>query len=75
MPEKSGYWLIGKVRSLQHLQTRKIPAIAFTGEEKAFEKVITSGFQSYIQKPSSPTELITEVTKLLSVKSNRFFLH
>ncbi|MEJ6485712.1 response regulator [Nostoc punctiforme UO1] len=67
MPLEDGYWLIQKIRSLQHPQTRKIPAIAFTGntEDKADKKALASGFQAYIQKPSTTTELITEVAKLL----------
>ncbi|WP_348535457.1 response regulator [Komarekiella delphini-convector] len=74
MPFKDGYWLIQKIRSLQHPQTRKIPAIAFTGntEEKADKKALASGFQAYIQKPSSATELILEVAKLL--KSRKYTL-
>ncbi|WP_320073131.1 response regulator [Nostoc sp. MG11] len=74
MPVKDGYWLIQKIRSLQHPQTRKIPAIAFTGntEEKADKKALASGFQAYIQKPSSATELIIEVAKLL--KSRKYTL-
>ncbi|MBW4688860.1 MAG: response regulator [Komarekiella atlantica HA4396-MV6] len=67
MPEKDGYWLIQQVRSLTNPSTRKIPAIAFSGctEEKAQSKALASGFQTYLQKPSTPKELITEVAKLL----------
>lgn len=73
MPFKDGYWLIQKIRSLQHPQTRKIPAIAFTGstEEKVDKKALASGFQAYIQKPSSVTELIIEVAKLLKSRKYR----
>lgn len=73
MTEASGYWLIQKVRSLSHPQKREIPAIAFTGntEAKAQEQALKSGFQTYLQKPSSPTELITEVAKLLSIERQK----
>ncbi|MFS0520059.1 response regulator [Nostoc sp. UIC 10607] len=74
MPLKDGYWLIQNIRSLTHPQTREIPAIAFTGntEDKADKKALISGFQVYIQKPSTATELITEVAKLL--KSRKYTL-
>ncbi|MBD2511787.1 response regulator [Nostoc muscorum FACHB-395] len=74
MPLNDGYWLIQKIRSLEYSQTREIPAIAFTGntEDKADKKALASGFQAYIQKPSTATELITEVAKLL--KSRKYTL-
>ncbi len=73
MPSKDGYWLIQKIRSLQHPQTREIPAIAFTGntEDKADKKALEFGFQAYIQKPSTAIELITEVAKLLKSRKYR----
>jgi two-component system, OmpR family, response regulator len=68
MSGESGYWLIQKVRSLSHPQKREIPAIAFTGntEAKAQEQALVSGFQTYLPKPSSHIQLITEVAKCLS---------
>ncbi|MBD6620422.1 response regulator [Komarekiella sp. 'clone 1'] len=73
MPYLDGYWLIQKIRSLTHPQTCSIPAIAFTGntEDKADKKALASGFQAYIQKPSTATELITEVAKLLKSRKYR----
>ncbi|MBE8987452.1 response regulator [Nostoc sp. LEGE 12450] len=67
MPEKSGYWLIQKVRTLTHPQKREIPAIAFTGsvEDNSSEKALAFGFHIYLQKSSTPKLLITEVVKLL----------
>jgi two-component system, OmpR family, response regulator len=64
-----GYWLIQKIRSFPHRQTCSIPAIALTGnsEEEGEKKALASGFQAYIQKPSTATELITKVAKLLKL--------
>ncbi|MBD2509506.1 response regulator [Nostoc muscorum FACHB-395] len=67
MPGKDGYWLMQQIRSLPVSQNRKIPAIALSGvsKEECYEKLFASGFQSYIQKPSNPIGLITEMAKLL----------
>lgn len=67
MPEKDGYWLIQQVRLLPLSPIREIPAIALSGVSKgeSYEKALTSGFQTYIQKPSNPTYLMEEVAKLL----------
>ena len=75
MPGESGYSLIQKVRTLTSAQIREIPAIAFSGsaENKAHTKALASGFQTYIKKPSNPTQLIIEVAKLLRCSSKRSF--
>ncbi|OKH33178.1 hypothetical protein FACHB389_18415 [Nostoc calcicola FACHB-389] len=67
MPGNSGYLLIKKIRTFASAQIREIPAIAFSnrGENRAYQQAIAHGFQSYIKKPSNPTQLITEVAKLL----------
>ncbi|MBD2362529.1 response regulator [Anabaena minutissima FACHB-250] len=67
MPGEDGYWLIQKVRTLTPPQKREIPAIAFTGNAKdqADQKARESGFQSYLQKPSTVNKLVTEIAKLL----------
>jgi two-component system OmpR family response regulator len=71
MPDLDGYWLIQKIRSLGDRQTCSIPAIALTGntEEQADKKALASGFQAYIQKPSTATQLITQVAKILKKRS------
>ncbi|MBD2249607.1 response regulator [Nostoc sp. FACHB-888] len=67
MPGKDGYWLIQKIRSLPLSPIREIPAIALSGVsfEECYEKALASGFQTYIQKPSNPKDLMKEVAKLL----------
>lgn len=71
MPEEDGFSLIRKIRTLMHPQKRVIPAIAFTGSigNQVHEKTLGSEFQAYIKKPSDPTQLITEVAKLLRSSS------
>ncbi|MEJ6485999.1 response regulator [Nostoc punctiforme UO1] len=73
MPEEDGYFLIRKLRKLPQFKTREIPAIAFSGcaEGKTRSKALASGFQTYLQKPSTATELITEVAKLLLIESKK----
>ncbi|MBD6620929.1 response regulator [Komarekiella sp. 'clone 1'] len=79
LPDESGYSLIHRVRSLMPLQTRDIPAIALSEKthKQAHQQALTSGFQTYIQKPSNPLSihkykrlLIIEIAKLLC-RSNR----
>lgn len=72
MPIEDGYWLIHQIRSLRIPQKREIPAIAFSGcaEGKTRSKALASGFQTYLQKPCSQEQLITEVAKLLLSKSH-----
>ncbi|WP_035139953.1 response regulator [Fischerella sp. PCC 9605] len=66
MPEVDGYSLISKVRNF-HEPLRKIPAIAVTAidaqEESGF--ALKYGFQAYLTKPVDPTDLVTEIVKLV----------
>lgn len=64
MPGKDGYWLINKVRKLASPRKREIPAVAFTGSTE-YQKILASGFNLYIQKPSPMQKLIREIAKLL----------
>jgi CheY-like chemotaxis protein len=67
MPEMDGFSLISKIRKMTLSETQKIPAIALTalGSEEGCNLAVTSGFQSYVNKPVEPTLLIAEITKLL----------
>ncbi len=75
MPGNSGYLLIKKIRMLASAKIREIPAIAFSerAENKAYKQALACGFQSYMKKPSNPTQLITEVAKLLGSSCKRNF--
>ncbi|WP_313931667.1 response regulator [Nostoc punctiforme] len=75
LPGNSGYLLIQKIRTLASEKMSEIPAIAFSdrGENKAYKQALACGFQSYIKKPSNPTQLIVEVAKLLRRSCSRDF--
>ncbi|MCF2145331.1 response regulator [Desmonostoc muscorum LEGE 12446] len=75
MAGNSGYLLIKKIRTLASSPIREIPAIAFSdrGENRAYKQALACGFQSYMKKPSNPTQLITEVAKLLGRSCKRNF--
>ena len=68
MPEVDGYSLIRRVRTLDP-PLGGIRAIAVTamdiqeGRDLAFR----SGFEAYLMKPVEPTELITEIIKLIEL--------
>jgi CheY-like chemotaxis protein len=72
MPEIDGFSLMSKIREITLSEKRQIPAIALTalGSEEGWSLALTSGFQSYVNKPIEPTVLIEEITKLL--RSYRF---
>jgi len=69
MPEKDGYWLIRRVRSLSPDQGGRTPAVAFTGcttkEDRL--KALRAGFQSHVPKPIDLREL-AGVVALLSLR-------
>jgi len=66
MPEKGGYWLIGRVRALAPDRGGLTPAACLTGctspEDRA--RVLGAGFQYHIAKPVDPAGLIDEVVRL-----------
>jgi CheY-like chemotaxis protein len=71
MPDMDGFSLMSKIRKMTLSEKRKIPAIALTalGSEEGCSFALTSGFQSYVNKPVEPTLLITEIKKLLNNKN------
>ena len=60
MPEKGGYWLIGRVRALAPDRGGLTPAACLTGctspEDRA--RVLGAGFQYHIAKPIDPSRLV-----------------
>ncbi len=60
MPEKSGYWLIGRVRALAPDRGGLTPAACLTGwtspEDRA--RVLRAGFQFHIAKPIDASRLV-----------------
>ncbi|HZE36356.1 MAG TPA: response regulator [Candidatus Eisenbacteria bacterium] len=69
MPEKDGYWLIRRVRSLPPDRGGNTPAVAFTGcttpEDRL--KALRAGFQTHVPKPANLRELAGAVA-LLSLR-------
>jgi len=70
MPDKGGYWLIGKVRALPPERGGATPAAALTGftgpEHRA--SILRAGFQYHIEKPVSLKKL-AGVVALLALKA------
>lgn len=68
MPEVDGYSLIRRVRTLD-LPLGAIPAIAVTAMDvqEGRKLAFMSGFEAYLMKPVEPTELITEIIKLIEL--------
>ena len=70
MPDKGGYWLIGRVRALPPERGGTTPAAALTGftgpEHRA--SVLRAGFQYHIEKPVTLHDL-AEIVSLLALKS------
>ena len=60
MPEKGGYWLIGRVRALAPDRGGLTPAACLTEctspEDRA--RVLGAGFQYHIAKPIDPSRLV-----------------
>jgi CheY-like chemotaxis protein len=69
MPDKGGYWLIGKVRALRPEGGGATPAAALTGftgpEHRA--SILRAGFQYHIEKPVA-LEKLAGVVALLALK-------
>jgi CheY-like chemotaxis protein len=69
MPEKDGYWLIGRVRALTPGRGGLTPAACLTGrsapEDRA--RILRAGYQYHIAKPVDMSRLIG-VVGLLALK-------
>lgn len=59
MPDKDGYWLIRRLRSMPADQGGRTPAIAFTGCTTKEDRlnVLREGFQCHVPKPADLLEL------------------
>jgi CheY-like chemotaxis protein len=71
MPDKGGYWLIGKVRALPPGRGGATPAAALTGftgpEHRA--NILRAGFQYHIEKPVT-LEKLAGIVALLALKAH-----
>jgi signal transduction histidine kinase len=66
MPDRTGYWLIGKIRERQDEKTGTLPAIALTSFASPSDRIaaLTAGFQTHISKPLDPSELVMAIANL-----------
>jgi CheY-like chemotaxis protein len=66
MPERDGYWLIGRVRALAPDRGGLTPAACLTGkaDPEVRARVLGAGFQYHIAKPVDMSRLIGVVTIL-----------
>ncbi len=69
MPGEDGFELIRKVRALEELNVRDVPAVALTGydTEEDRERVRASGFTRHLGKPIDATELLSTVIALAAM--------
>ncbi len=71
MPDKGGYWLIGRVRGLPPERGGATPAAALTGftgpEHRA--SILRAGFQYHVEKPVTSRNL-SGVVALLALKTS-----
>ncbi len=66
MPDKGGYWLIGKIRALPPEHGGRVPAAAltpYTGPEHR-ASVLRAGFQHHVSKPVEAHHLVGVVSML-----------
>ncbi|MEJ7619071.1 MAG: response regulator [Pyrinomonadaceae bacterium] len=66
MPDIDGYELIRRVRELNNIWSRDLPAVAVTAYARSEDRVraISAGFQMHVSKPVEPRELIAVVGSL-----------
>ncbi|MDF3069001.1 MAG: two-component hybrid sensor and regulator [Polyangiaceae bacterium] len=66
MPGEDGYELIRQVRLLPPQAGGRLPVLAVSGyaTDSHRRKVVTSGFQSFLEKPVAPPVLLAEVARL-----------
>lgn len=66
IPQQDGYELIRRVRLMRAEKGVRLPAIAVSAynKDKHRQRALKAGFQSYLEKPVAPSELMRVVSKL-----------
>ncbi|NQE36555.1 response regulator [Microcoleus asticus] len=72
MPGSDGYELIARVREMEVLRGRKMPAIALTAyaRESERQQALQAGFQMHLCKPVEVTKLIAGIANLAGILEN-----
>src|SRR5581483_5617045 len=67
MPDKDGYALIGKVRTLEQERGTRIPAMALTAYNRVEDRtrVLAAGYDIFLPKPVEPAELLATLANLV----------
>jgi hypothetical protein len=67
MPGEDGYALMRKLKDLEPELGRDIPAMALTayGRPDHQARIVSSGFQKYVQKPADPAVLARSICELI----------
>jgi signal transduction histidine kinase/DNA-binding response OmpR family regulator len=70
MPGEDGYALMRRLRDIEPALGRAVPAMALTayGRPDDRKRILTSGFQWYMQKPVAAIELAHAIEKLVSAE-------
>ncbi|WP_373536091.1 response regulator [Microcoleus sp.] len=72
MPQADGYELIARVKEMEVLRERKMPAIALTAyvRESDRRQALEAGFQMHLSKPVEVTKLIAGIANLTGILRN-----
>jgi len=67
MPGEDGYALIRRLRDIEPILGRSVPAMALTGYGRPDDRarILASGFQQYMQKPVAADELAHAIERLV----------
>jgi CheY-like chemotaxis protein len=66
LPGVDGYGFLARVRELKHLDGVPMMAISASHPSVEHQKALDAGFASHLTKPSKLSDIIGEVTKLVS---------
>jgi CheY-like chemotaxis protein len=66
LPGVDGYAFLARVRELEHLAGVPMMAISASHPSVEHQKALDAGFASHLTKPSKLSDIVGEVTKLVS---------